>query len=152
MADWLSFWNQKKRDEVAERTPGGPKAAPGDYLTSIYVPYGQGLIHSDDWIYCVGIENGKLLLISRLQAGAIKVSTAGDKQIDIEARDGTETELRLDRHLPREDAERIQFFGSGGGPSELGRSIQAGRFQGRASVRELIPPAAEILDAVIGPR
>jgi hypothetical protein len=79
MAEWLSFWNQDTRSRNAALA-GGP-------VDEIYVPYGRGKIGRRDRIYCVGIEHGRLLLITRVRAALLEADIADNELIYIDDSD-----------------------------------------------------------------
>jgi hypothetical protein len=65
VTDWLSFWSKETREENA-------KWLTGQEVKQIYVPYGDKRVVVGDRVYCVGIEAGGLLLITRIDATAVK--------------------------------------------------------------------------------
>jgi hypothetical protein len=152
----LSIWNKSKRAEVRARDATDELAGEGDLLTRIYVPYGDSLIAPGDCVYIAGIEDGELMLISRVLVEEVTATNSGDSRVEIEAEAGTESEVALDRFVPRTETNRLEFLDASGTTQVIKRDGDGAalgtQFQGKASLRELVGPSAQIFDGIIGPR
>jgi hypothetical protein len=144
---WLSFWNAVTRRELKEELHG-------EFVGSIYVPFGEGEIGRGDVIYCVAVEDGELHLLTRVVVASLMDDPGRAQSVRVEP-DGDVPATDYDRVVPADmlDAIRVAYAdGSergitdpgGGGPYVAGH-----RFQGRSSLRQLAAGAAE-LDSLLG--
>lgn len=144
MPDWLSFWNQETRARNADLA--------GGQVDEIYVPYGRGKIGRRDRIYCVGIEHGRLLLITRVRAALLEGDIADDEMIYIDDSDEEYVEADFNRTVPTNVLGTLTLIYADGSEHPI-RCDQAGRvqgnaYEGRSSIRELAAGASE-LDALL---
>lgn len=144
MPDWLSFWNQDTRARNADLA-GGP-------VDEIYIPYGRGKIGRRDRIYCVGIERGRLLLITRVRAALLDGDVADEEMIYIDDAAEEYVDVDFDRAVPREILAtlRLVYADRSEHPIRLGETglVQGTAYEGRSSIRELSAGAAG-LDALL---
>jgi hypothetical protein len=143
VADWLSFWNKTRKQKEA--------VLHGEVVEQIYVPYGEGRVSVGDSIYCVGIEAGKLLLITRVEVAKLSADHDPDhrESVVIDGAKKNTTKADFKRKLPastvkklkyrrRDDSEHnVKFKAEGGG-------VEPGQFQGPASIRELSQGAVHL--------
>lgn len=145
MAEWLSFWDKETRSYNA--------ALAGGRVDEIYVPYGRGKIGRRDRIYCVGIEQGRLLLITRVRAALLEADIGDDEMVYIDDSDEEYVEADFNRKVPRGvvDALRVIYANGSEHPirCDAAGRVQGNAYQGRSSIRELASGADE-LDVLLG--
>ncbi len=142
MAEWLSFWNQETRARNSNLA-GGP-------VDEIYVPYGRDRIGRRDRIYCVGIENGRLLLITRVRAALLEADIADDEMIYVDDSDEEYVEADFDRIVPGSviGALRVIYVDGSEHPisCDAAGRVQGNAYEGRSSIRELVAGADQLDD------
>jgi hypothetical protein len=139
MAEWLSFWNAQTRLRN-EDLQGGP-------VEGIYVPYGKGKISRGDVIYCVGIDDEELRLITRIRVGSLDDDPEDEESVLIDDAEAEPVDVDLDREVTPGAAQAIEYEHVDGSKHRLpitGLLIDPSPFQGRASIRELREGAAEL--------
>jgi hypothetical protein len=139
MAEWLSFWNAETRARNGD-LHGGP-------VEDIYVPYGKGKISHGDVIYCVGIEDEELRLITRIRVGSLDDDPADEESVLIEDAEEEPVDVDLDRLVTFEAAHAIRYEHVDGSKHRLtitGVLIDPSPFQGRSSIRELREGSAQL--------
>jgi hypothetical protein len=107
--DWIAFWNQALRRKQRAGTVRHSSDA------DIWVPYGHGKLSVGDSVYCVGIDDGELLLFGRVQIGRMAVDDAHPESLDVWAKPGTKTPFRDDRVLARSIVDRLVYIKATGG-------------------------------------
>lgn len=141
MADWLSFWNQDTRAKKSKLK--------GKVVGSIYIPYGNGLVHTGDTVYCVGIEGGELLLITRIEV-AKTGKHPNPRWINVTAAPSN-VAADYGRKVPKHAIKLLRFLHTDGQVHKFefnGASIKHAHFQGLSSVRKLTKGAPD-LDALL---
>lgn len=140
LAEWLSFWNQETRERNANLANGA--------VDQIYVPYGRGKIGRRDRIYCVGIENGQMLLITRVRAALLEADIADDEMIYIDDSDEEYVEVDFDRKVPTRVVDLLRVIYANGSEYPISRDeagrVQGNAYEGRSSIRELAAGADEL--------
>ena len=143
MAGWLSFWNAEIR--------AGNKPRQGTPLESAWIPWAAGKIDVGDDVYAVGIDDGELLLISRVVVDSVRVTDAATEKITIESRESEA--MRFDRIVPRRTVDQLRYLDAAGEEQRFARAangrLQGTPFQGRASLRELAPRSGELLADIL---
>ncbi len=149
VTDWLSFWNQATRAENEPRLVGRE-------VGEIYIPHGAGRVAIGDRIYCVGVEDGSLLLITRLDAVSATPDDDPD-QIDSVLVRGANNGIvaAYDRTVPASVLRSLRYLRVGRRRPEPIKltptgDVVAAAFQGRSSIRELVQGASD-LDALLSP-
>jgi hypothetical protein len=140
VTNWLSFWNAETRRQEADELDGAAVA-------SIYVPFGNGEIDHGDVIYCVAVEDGELRLLTRIVAStlnddpehaeSVRVEDDADVPVTDYNRVVTPGVLAAIRFTHTDGTERGMVT-----PGEDGGHVDAHRFQGRSSLRQLVAGAA----------
>lgn len=142
MADWLSFWNKDTRAQNKLKLKG-------KVVGSIYIPYGEGLVAKGDTVYCVGIEDGELLLITRVKVAKvlshpqpkwIRITAAPSSVVADYKRTVPKPVIKLLRYRRKNGEERSFEFN--------GVKVKPSPFQGYASIRELSKGMVD-LDALL---
>ncbi len=135
MAEWLSFWNAetRRRNEADLR---------GHVVSPIYVPFGMDHLKRGDTIYCFGIEDGTLYLITRLIVGTLDEDPEHQESLLVEGAEDDEVEADYDRAVPEEVIGAVRYLHANGSEHRLIDAMADGwldgsHFQGRASLREL---------------
>ncbi|MDQ6804628.1 MAG: hypothetical protein M3065_06610, partial [Actinomycetota bacterium] len=101
MASWLSFWNADLRSASAGDT--------GSLYDSAYVPWGLEKLDAGDTVFAVGIENGRLILITDLLVSHVEPSLDAPGQVDI---DSSRSRVPIDFHriVPDRTVDRLSFL------------------------------------------
>ncbi len=138
MADWLSFWNKDTRKQNKRKLKG-------KVVGSIYIPYGEGLVSRGDTVYCVGIEGGELLLITRVEVSKV-LSHPQPKWISVSAAPSNIV-ADYQRKVPKRVIKLLRFLHTNGHVHKFefnGASVKHAHFQGLSSVRELTKGATDL--------
>jgi hypothetical protein len=148
VADWLSFWNKETR-------AGNEPRLAGQEVEEIYIPHGAGRVAVGDRIYCVGVQDGSLLLITRIDAVRITPDEDPNHTDSVLVR-GAENGIvaAYDRIVPSRVLQSLRYLRTEStkpDPIKLTPTgeVVASAFQGRASIRELVQGAGD-LDALLG--
>jgi len=142
MADWLSFWNKDTRKQNKLKLKG-------KVVGSIYIPYGEGLVSKGDTVYCVGIEGGELLLITRVKVAKV-LSHPQPQWVSISAAP-TKVVADYQRTVPKKVIKLLRYRRKSGeerGFDFNGIKVKPSPFQGYASIRELSKGVSD-LDALL---
>jgi hypothetical protein len=146
VTNWLSFWNAETRQRLKEELQG-------EVVGSIYVPFGKGQVRSGDVVYCVAVEDGELRLLTRVVAESLADDPEHAESVRVED-DGKVPVTDFDRVVRGEALTAIRFAYADGSEhgmlaeSETDAFVDGHRFQGRASLRELVAGTAK-LDAIL---
>jgi hypothetical protein len=138
VAEWLSFWNAETRARN-EDLRGGP-------IEGIYVPYGKGRISLGDVIYCVGIEDEELRLITRVRVGSLDDDPKDEESVLIDAAE-EDVDVDFDREVPPQVVQAIEYEHVDGSKHRmpiLAVRINPSAFQGRSSIRALSEGAPDL--------
>jgi hypothetical protein len=148
VTDWLSFWNRETRAENEPRLAGRE-------VGEIYIPHGAGRVAIGDRIYCVGVQDGRLLLITRIDA----VSVTPDEDpnhVDSVLVRGAENGIvaAYDRIVPPPVLHSLRYLrvrSTEPEPIKLTPTgdVVASAFRGRSSIREMVRGASS-LDTLLG--
>ena len=145
MSHWLSFWNKDTR------RLNGPLLQ-GDAVSAIYIPYGKQRVSRGDIIYCVGIENGDLRLITRLHAASLNDDLDHRESVWVDYVEGEAVDADFQRVMPSAVVTAILYLHVDGSEHRvrLGRGgrVLPHAFQGRSSIRELAS-GFQALDALL---
>jgi hypothetical protein len=143
VTDWLSFWNRETRAENEPRLAG-------QEVGEIYIPHGAGRVAIGDRIYCVGLQGGSLLLITRIDAVSVTPDEDPNHRDSVLVR-GAENGIvaAYDRIVPAPVLQSLRYLRAGSTKPEPIRltptgDIVAAAFQGRSSIRELVQGASEL--------
>lgn len=143
VTDWLSFWSFETREHGEDLH--------GEFVTSIYVPYGDGKVRRGDAIYCVAVENGGLRLLTRVVARTLSEDDDPDHHESVRVDDDDEIPVTdYDRVVPPDVLAAIRFAHTDGSEHGIliegddGAYVDGHRFQGRSSLRRLVAGAAEL--------
>jgi hypothetical protein len=134
---WLSFWNEQTRSGQGRRRRAHASAADAE----IYVPYGDGKLAVGDTVYCVGVDEGELLLFGRVVVGRIDVDLGERESLDVWSQRGTGTPFQDDRVVDDPTVDSLIYLHADRTehriPRDASGRILGNAFQGRASIREL---------------
>jgi len=128
---WLSYWKaDTRRENEGDLT--------GEIVEEIYVPWGEGLIERGDTIYCIFIEDGELHLVTRLTAATVEGDPDPEHEQSVSVTPEPTDEIRADyqRVVVPGDLKAIKYERPDGSEASL-EDPNAGRFQGRNSIRKL---------------
>lgn len=143
VADWLSFWNRETRAENEPRLAG-------QQVGEIYIPHGAERVAIGDRIYCVGVQDGRLLLITRIDAVSVTPDEDPnhvDSVLVREAENGIVA--AYDRIVPAPVLQSLRYLRAGSTKPEPIKltptgGVVASAFQGRSSIRELVQGASAL--------
>jgi hypothetical protein len=135
---WLSFWNeQTRRGQGRRRRPHA--SATG---AEIYVPYGEGKLAVGDTVYCVGVDEGELLLFDRVVVGRMDVDLGDSESLDVWSERGTGTPFQDARVVDDPTIDSLIYLHADRTehrvPRDASGRVRGNAFQGRASIRELV--------------
>ena len=137
---WLSFRDEKTRPR---RTGEGTS---GD--AEIYVPYGQGKLGKGDSVYCVAVEESKLVFFCRVIVARIARDPEHAEGLDVWAGPGSAW-CEEDCVVGDDAVDELAYLDAGGKERQLPRdasgALVGDDFRGPSSIRELAR-GGEVLD------
>jgi len=149
VTEWLSFWDQGRRERHDFRTRDFDTRPP---LSSTEVPHGKGRVKPDDRVFAVSADRGRLMLIGRVLVDFVTEDDPLDEgSATAIGRDGMLVPPRFDRFDPKEIVARLQCRDIHG--FEVGANpefVFVDMFHGDQSLLELVA-GGEVLDELIEP-
>jgi len=135
MAAWLSFWNvaTRRRNEAE---------LDGAVVSEIYVPWGRQRLKRRDSIYCVYIEGSELHLITRIRAASLDEDPPDEESVRVKPMRSDRVRADYNRVVPRSTASGIEYLHADG--TSRWMDCNPRRFQGRASIREVVAGEAAL--------
>jgi hypothetical protein len=140
---WSSYWNRETRERHKD-----PDWLDGDVDSEdrgdIWVRYGGGKISRGDTVYCIGVENGTLMLFGGLVVGRLSPDSENPLDLNLWFASGTEVEFLYDHcEVSDEVADQIVYLREGDmSEHHIARDgrgrLLATAFQGPNSVRRLV--------------
>jgi hypothetical protein len=130
---WLSFWDEETRARQGRTGSDGGNGGDPD----ISVPYGQDKLETGDAVYCVAVDEGRLLFVCRVTVARMAEDPEHAESLDVWAGPGT-TWCPDDCLVDDKAADELVYLDADGTEHRLPRDesgdLIGDAFQGRSSI------------------